>query len=160
MAKRIVKWSLDGTILKLSKPLSDPKSIAVIEAEFDLVALFPDFANLTDVQKQLIVYGTKQKLMDTGASDIGDSDGKVKSAKSKWAELLEGKWTGDRINSTGAAENKRIVNEVKTASQVISLQGLLLKKVAYPDKFTADDEIKLNEFLVIEAKNASKMKKG
>jgi hypothetical protein len=156
MAKRVVKWTLDGMILKLSKALEDPKSEVVIEAEFDLAKLFPSFIEYSEVQKQLVVYGTKQKLMDSGASDIGDGMTKIQSAKAKWAELLEGKWSGDRVNATGAAENKRIVSEVKEATKVVSLQGLMLKKLVYPATFTEEDEAKLQEFLAEVAKTGKR----
>ena len=158
MAKRVVKWTLDGTILKLSKPLEDPKATAIIEAEFELTQLFKDFADLSDIQKQLIVYGTKQKLMDTGASEIGDVQGKVSKAKAKWAELLEGKWTGDRVNATGAAENKRIKGIVTEAVKAVTLEGLMLKKMLYPATFTEEDATKLNDFLEVVAKHDRKKK--
>ncbi|RPI80000.1 MAG: hypothetical protein EHM41_23410, partial [Chloroflexi bacterium] len=60
MAKRLVKWLLDGSILKMAKPLEDPKAVAEIQAEFDLTKLFPTFGTLATVQQQLIVYGVKQ----------------------------------------------------------------------------------------------------
>jgi hypothetical protein len=143
MAKRIVKWTLDGTILKLSKAIED----AVVEAEFDIIKLFPSFLEMTDVQKQLTTFGIRQKLMDTGASAVGESETKIQAAKTKWEELLAGKWTGERVNSTGAAENKRIAAEVKEAAKVVSLQGLMMKKIAFPTTFTEEDEAKLQEFL-------------
>lgn len=144
--KRIVKWSLDGNVLKISRFIGS-EGQTEIAAEFDLIKLFPDIDKLNDVQKQLVIFGTKQKLMDTGASEVGDSDGKIKSAKAKWTELLSGKWSGDRVNATGAAENKRIISTVKEITKTISLEGLSIKKVLYPDTFTAEDEAKLQDFL-------------
>ena len=157
MSKRIVKWTLDGSILKLSKVIGS-NEVATIEAEFDIIKLFPLFNDMTDVQKQLIVFATKQKLMDTGASQIGDANGKISSAKTKFDELVAGKWMGDRVNATGAQENKRIVNEVKKATEEVSLNGLLMKKVVYPDKFTPEDEAKLQDFLADVAKHERKPK--
>ena len=151
MSKRIVRWTLDNSILKLSKVIGSSET-AIIEAEFDVSKLFPEFLNMSDVQKQMIVFATKQKLMDTGASQVGDADGKISSAKSKFAELLAGKWTGDRVNATGAQENKRILNEVKEASKAITLEGLLMKKVVFPATFTPEDEAKLQSFLVDKAR--------
>lgn len=156
MAKRIVKWSLDGAILKLAKAVEDPKSVAEILAEFDLTKLFPTFNELTVVQSQVIVYGVKQKLMDVGASEIAEVGGKVSRAKTKWEELLAGKWEGERVNSTGAAENKRVIAEVKKASEAVTMSGLLIKQTLYPDKFTAEDAVKLDEFIQVMAKNAKK----
>ena len=159
MAKRIVKWSLDGATLKMAKALEDPKATAEILAEFDLTKLYPTFGEMTVVQSQVIVYGIKQKLMDVGASEIAEVSGKVTAAKKKWDELLAGKWEGERINSTGAAENKRVIAEVKKASEAVTLQGLLIKQTLYPDKFTEEDKTKLGEFLAVMVE-ASAPKKG
>jgi hypothetical protein len=149
MAKRLVKWSLDVNTLKMAKALEDPKATAEILAEFDLVLLYPTFADMTDVQKQVVVYGVKQKLMDTGSSDVGDARSKVQSAKDSWDDLLAGKWKGDRVNATGAAEDKRIAGLVKQtmASPVVSFNSLMMKKLAFPETFTAEDEDKLQSFM-------------
>lgn len=160
MAKRIVKWSLDGSVLKMAKALDDPKATAEVFAEFDLTKLYPTFKEMSVVQSQVIVYGIKQKLMDVGASEIAEIGGKVTAAKKKFAELLAGKWEGERINSTGAAENRRVIAEVKKASEAVTLQGLLIKQTLYPEKFTEEDKTKLEEFLQVMVKsNAGKSKK-
>lgn len=156
MAKRIVKWTLDRSILKMSKALEDPKADAVILAEFDLTKIYPTFNEMTVVQSQVIVYGIKQKLMDVGASEIAQVGGKVTAAKKKWDELLAGKWEGERVNGTGAAENRRVVSEVKKASEAVSMSGLIIKRTLYPDKFTAEDKAKLDELLLEAAKQAKK----
>jgi hypothetical protein len=153
MAKRLVKWSLDinqeakTAQLKLAKALEDPKAIAIVEAEFPLTKLFPDFITYTETQQQIIVYGIKQKLMDVGAGDIGDGMTKIQSAKKKWQELLENKWTGERVNGTGASENKKLLATAREKAQVVDLQGLLIKKTLFPNTFTEDDETKLQELL-------------
>ena len=149
MAKRIVKWTLDGSILKMAKAVDDPKSVAEIMAEFDLTKIYPTFNEMTVVQTQVIVYGMKQKLMDVGASEIAEVSGKVAAAKKKFDELLAGKWEGERINSTGAAENKRIIGEVKKASEAVTMSGLLIKQTLFPDKFTPEDQTKLDEFMAV-----------
>lgn len=161
MAKRIVKWSLDGSVLKMSKAIGEaavgePKSVTEIFAEFDLTKLYPTFNEMTVVQSQVIVYGIKQKLMDVGANEIAQIDGKVTAAKKKWNELLEGKWEGERINSTGASENKRVITEIKKAAEAVTLQGLLIKQTVYPDKFTEEDRTKLAEFMDVMIKSAKK----
>ena len=160
MAKRIVKWTRDNAILHMAKSLEDPKATAEILADFDLTKLFPTFLEMNDVQKELVVYGTKQKLMDVGASEIAEVAGKVEAAKKKWDELLAGKWSGDRVNSTGAAENKRILAEVKDGAKAETLQGLMLKKLAFPTTFTEADEAKLQSFLLEVAKQAAKTGKA
>ena len=159
MAKRIVKWTVDGSILKMSKAIEDPKATIEIFAEFDLKEFFPGFPEFNDAQQQAIVFCVKQKLMDVGSNEIANLDGKVTAAKKKWAELLAGKWEGERINGTGAAENKRVLGEVKKAAEVVSLQGLLIKQTLFPDKFTEEDKVKLAEFMDVMLKQAGKGKK-
>ena len=146
MAKRVVKWTLDNVTLSMHKYIGEKGETELIVG-FDLPLLFPDFADMTDIQKQIISYGIKQKLMDTGANEIADVEGKTVRAKAKFQELIDGKWSGDRVNATGAVENKRILNDVKALSKEISLTGLLMKKVAFPATFTAEDESKLQELM-------------
>lgn len=149
MAQRIVKWTLDGTILKLSKYTDDKEAALIIEAEFNIKD-FVDTINKpenSDFTAQALTYLLKQKLMDSGASNVGDFGGKILAAKNRWKELLEGKWTGERTNATGAAENKRLINNVKSISKVISLEGLIMKKTLYPNTFTPEDEAKLQELM-------------
>ena len=149
MAQRIVKWTLDGTILKVSKYTDDKEAALIIEAEFnlnDLLEVMSDEKN-RDFTMQALTYLAKQKLMDSGASSIGDFGGKILAAKNRWKELLEGKWTGERTNATGAAEDKKLVNNVKSISKVISLEGLIMKKTLYPNTFTPEDEAKLQELM-------------
>jgi len=149
MKIRLVKWTVDGNVLKVSRIIGTE---AVIEAEFNLIEIFPSFNEMTDVQKQLTIYAVKQKLMDCGASEVGNAGGKIANAKKTFADLVAGKWTGERTNSTGAAENKRVVSEAKIASQVISLEGLIVKKTLYPATFTKADQEKLDDFLLSVAK--------
>ena len=149
MAQRIVKWTLDGTILKLSKYTNDKEAALIIEAEFNIKD-FVDTINKpenSDFTAQALTYLLKQKLMDSGASNVGDFGGKILAAKNRWKELLEGKWTGERTNATGAAEDKKLVNNVKSISKVISLEGLIMKKTLYPNTFTPEDEAKLQELM-------------
>lgn len=149
MAQRIVKWTLDGTILKLSKYTDDKEAALIIEAEFNIKD-FVDTINKpenSDFAAQALTYLLKQKLMDSGASNVGDFGGKILAAKNRWKELLEGKWTGERTNATGAAEDKKLVNNVKSISKVVSLEGLIMKKTLYPNTFTPEDEAKLQELM-------------
>jgi len=149
MAQRIVKWTLDGSVLKLSKYTDDKEAALIIEAEFNIKD-FVDTINKpenSDFTAQALTYLLKQKLMDSGASNVGDFGGKILAAKNRWKELLEGKWTGERTNATGAAENKKLINNVKSISKVISLEGLIMKKTLYPNTFTPEDEAKLQELM-------------
>jgi len=150
MAKRIVKWTLDNATLKLHKYLNDTSDVE-LQASFEIDEIFADFLTLTDVQKYLIVNGIKQRLSDCGAGEIGNVMGKVENAKKVWVELLAGKITGERINATGAGENKRIANVLREASKVVSLEGLIAKKFLNPANFTAEDEAKFQELLSAKA---------
>ena len=140
---------MDGTILKLSKYTDDKEAALIIEAEFN-VKDFVDTINKpenSDFTAQALTYLLKQKLMDSGASNVGDFEGKILAAKNRWKELLEGKWTGERTNATGAAEDKKLINNVKSISKVVSLEGLIMKKTLYPNTFTPKDEVKLQELM-------------
>jgi len=160
MGKRLVKWTLDGSILKLSKHLEDPKAEAEIEAEFDLEELMLAIDEAEDFKIQAFAYLAKQRMMDTGANEIGDSDGKVTAAKKRWTELVEGKWTAERVNATGKAANKRIASAVSEKAKVVSLEGLVIKKAmaGLPGQpaFTEEDATKLDEFFQIAAEYATK----
>jgi len=153
MAKRLVKWTLDKSILGVSKLAEgDAKNTPIVlEESFDLSKLYPNFLEYTDVQKQLIVYGVKQKLADSGSSEIGSVVGKVQAARDKWQELIDGKWSGTRTNATGAAEAKKLQVEMKAYTEVVSLEGLVMKRVmsgkpGFPD-FTEEDQLKLDELM-------------
>ena len=151
MAKRIVKWTLDGSILKLSKYTDDKEAALIIEAEFDLnnfqAAL--NKPENKDYAMQALTYLAKQKLMDSGASNVGDFGGKILAAKNRWKELLEGRWTGERVNATGKAAEKAAYQSVKQASQVKTLGGLLIKytlsKTPGQPKLTDEEMVSFKE---------------
>jgi uncharacterized protein YdaL len=150
---------LVGSVLQMAKSLEDPKAEAQIQAEFDLVKIFPGFATMSEVQQQTIVYGVKQKLSDKGASAVADLGGKVVQAKANWENLVAGKWTGDRVNSTGASENKKIAAAVKSIlAEGVSLNSLMMKKLTKPETFTPEEETKLQE-LMAEAVRVNRGKK-
>ena len=154
MAKRTVKWSLEGCILTVSKIVGEAEgtshvSETDIASNFDLSRIWPTFAEGTEVQRHLQVYGVKQILMDTGANDLGDPDTKIQSAKKKFEDLCNGVVRGERVNGTGAAENKKVMGTVKDALKTVTLEGLMLKKMLKPAEFTAEDAEKLNEFMEI-----------
>lgn len=147
MAVRLVKWTMDKTILKMVKPLEN--ATGEIVAEFDLLKLFKNFSELTDIQQQIIAYGTKQKLSDKGANEVANLGGKVTNAKAVWTQLLEGKWSGERMNATGASENKKALSNIKEASKVLDFNGLMAKKLMGIAEWTAEDEANLLRFMEI-----------
>ena len=154
MAKRTVRWSLEGAILTVSKIVGEAEGTSHISGtdittNFDLSRIWSEFEKGTDVQKHVQSYGMKQILMDTGANDLGDPDTKIQSAKKKFEDLCNGVVRGERVNGTGAAENKKTMSTVKDALKTVTLEGLMLKKLLKPAEFTAEDAEKLQEFMEI-----------
>jgi hypothetical protein len=146
MAKRIISWKLEGTKLNLCRPVQSNQAI-VIEKSFDLLKIFPDFEKLTDVQRELIIYGIKQKLADAGSQE-NSLDGKAVAAQDTWNDLAAGKWKGERSNGTGASENKKIATATKTIlAEGISLNGLMMKKMLTPEKFTTEEQEHLDRLM-------------
>ena len=160
MAVRLVKWGLEistensTAVLKMIKPLENATGDVV--ATFDLILLFPDFMGYTEVQQQVIAYGVKQKLSDKGANEIANLGGKITNAKTVWTSLLEGKWTGERMNATGAAETKKAISNLKEASKVKDFNGLMAKKLMGLEPFTEEDEADLQRFMVIKMQEMNK----
>jgi len=158
MAKRLIDWTIsDKGALNLNEYNSDKDAKIITLETFDLTKIWPTFNDFNEVQKHFTVYGTKQILADSGAM-IKDAKGKAEKAKAKFQLALDGKLHGPRANGTANAENKKIVDTVKTASKIISLEGLMLKKITFPDTFTEDDQKKLTEFMALEVKGTQKKK--
>jgi len=173
MAKRLIDWSLTGSILVMGRYI-DADTPADELVKFNLKLLFPisenqepykdekgkvipwdGFSELTEVQQFIFVYGLKQKLADCGSAEK-DPDEKAKLAKSKFDDFVKGKIVGLRANATGAKENKKLADTVKASSKVVSLEGLMMKKIAFPDTFTDEDQKKLDEFLEMVARSKKK----
>lgn len=167
MAVKLITWTRDLAILKMARYFGKDKKDEpiVIEAEFDLAELLPKmfpgtvWEDLAEFGKDAFTYLVKQKLMDTGASSIGDTEGKVQGAKRRWTELMEEKWTGERVNATGAAANKKMVASMKETAKAVTLEGLVMKKAMakFPGQpeFTEDDQKKLDELMLAAAKIAA-----
>ena len=66
--------------------------------------------------------------------------------------------TRPRVNASERTIEKAAFNNVKNASKVVSLEGLIVKKTMYPATFTAEDEAKLQELMAaavaLQGKNA------
>ena len=66
--------------------------------------------------------------------------------------------TRPRVNASENTIEKAAFNNVKNASKVVSLEGLIVKKTMYPATFTAEDEAKLQELMAaavaLQGKNA------
>ena len=150
--KRMLDWSTKGTELVMSEYKGKDKP-SVELTRFDIGKIFPDYKDMTEVQKFIVEYGMKQKLADGGSSNVGDVASKDEVAKEKFQMFLDGKLTGVRLNATGAKENKRIVTAVRETAKIVSLEGLITKKNLFPDTFTKEDEKKLGEFMGIVSKH-------
>ena len=159
MAKRLIDWTIsDKGALNLNEYNSDKDAKIITLETFDLTKIWPTFNDFNEVQKHFTVYGTKQILADSGAM-IKDAKGKAEKAKAKFQLALDGKLHGPRANGTANAENKKALDNAKTASKVISLAGLMTKKLVFPDSFTEEDQKKYDEFLALEVKGTQKKAK-
>ena len=89
MAKSNLSWDLADS--KLTVTVLATK----VKLTFDLAKIYPGFDKMTDVQKKLIAYGTKQKLADKVAKP---TDEKLTPAemqaelKALWDRLVDGVW--------------------------------------------------------------------
>jgi len=137
---------------------------------------FPDGRVLefdySDLDSDLLkFYGVKQWVSDSVSGEKG-YDAKFDGMKANFAEALkEGlEMVGNQIrikgksraNATGAAENKRIVDNMRSTAKAVTLNGLLAKKMLAAqggEAFTDDDQKKLDEFLMAMAQDAVKNSK-
>lgn len=154
MAKRLIDWNLNESILEMGKYINSDTPAKVLES-FDIKKLFPSFTEFNEVQSFLIVYGLKQKLADCGSAEK-DAGEKAKLAKEKFQDFVDGKITGVRVNATGAKENKALALKIKDQAKVVSLDGLIMKRAMFPESFTEEDQEKLNEFLDLQLEHAAK----
>lgn len=146
MAKRLIDWSLEGSILTMGKYI-DSETPAEKLVDFDMEKLFP-FKGATEVQQFIFTYGLKQKLADCGSAEK-DPRAKALLAEEKFQDFLDGKLTAVRSNATGAKENKRIVETLREKSKVVSMEGLIAKQMMFPESFTEENQEKLDEFFKI-----------
>jgi len=155
MAKRVISWIIDGKVLKMAKYNKEAITPEVL-GTYDINELFPN--ELTPVQSYIIVYGLKQKLADVGAAEKIAED-KVKAADEVWNNFKEGKVAMPRANGTGATEARKVAKKVSEVMSTVSLEGLTLKKMMFPDTFTKEDQEKLNEFIQLQSEHLVKQAK-
>jgi len=116
-------------------------------------------------------YGVKQLTSDSVSGEKGYDD-KYAGMKAFFDEVKEHglEIVGNQIrikgkvrqNATGAAENKRIADNMRSTAKTVTLNGLLAKKMLAAqggEAFTDDDQKKLDEFLMAMAKDAVKNSK-
>jgi hypothetical protein len=149
MAKRLIDWTVNGSVLVMSKYMADDVPNVELE-KFDIEKIYPDFTKASEVQQFLFVYGLKQKLADAGSAEK-DAMEKAKIAKDLFSLFTAGQTGSPRANGTGVAAAKKQVAAVKAASEVISLEGLIAKKTFFSDTFTEKDQAKLDELLMASA---------
>lgn len=174
MAKRLIDWNLNGSVLVMGRYV-DAESPAEELVKFELDKLFPKedhqvfdedgdiiswegFKGLTEIQQFIFVYGLKQKLADAGSQEK-DPEEKARIAKEKFQDFVKGELSGARANGTGAKENKRIADIMREKVKVVSMEGLFLKKMNFPDTFTEEDQVKLDEFMAVSIAHREKEEK-
>jgi phosphoribosylformylglycinamidine (FGAM) synthase PurS component len=157
--KRLIKWTLHGNILRLQKHLEDPKAEAVVEREFDLDKLLEAIVaeGEGDFKYQALCYLAKQRMSDKGANEVGDYRSKVKVACDRWEEMVARQWKGERVNATGASEDRKLGKAVKEMSQVRDLNGLIIKQALHPEAFTEDDKVELSRLMAVKVAEDKKL---
>ena len=112
MAKRLVKWTLAGAVLRISDA-EDEKAFR----EFRLKSLFPEWDEMTEPQRYIVVYGVKQALADAGASDESASD-KVFAAFARWENILAGEF---RSQPSAGTKLEKAVSALRGAQEKLEL---------------------------------------
>ena len=156
MAKRLIDWQLVGSELVMGK--YQGSEVPALELKrFDIEKIYPDFSKMTEVQKHLVIYGLKQKLADCGSSEKVAEE-KVKLAEAKFNDLVEGRLTSVQANGTGAKAAKTLVSNMRKAAEVVSLEGLMTRKILSQNdpsiEWTDEDQVKLDEFMQMKMDHA------
>lgn len=93
MAKKTMDWTFtDAGLLTCEHKDVEPSK----NQEFDLTSIFPDFAELDNIQKNVVVYGTKQKLADSVAAskDMAYTvNERIATLSNMWSRLCDGVWS-------------------------------------------------------------------
>jgi hypothetical protein len=93
MAKKIMDWTFtDAGLLTCEHKDVEPSK----KQDFDLTCIFPDFADLDNIQKNVVVYGTKQKLADSVAvsKDMAYTvNERIATLSNMWSRLRDGVWS-------------------------------------------------------------------
>jgi hypothetical protein len=128
MAKeRKVKWSdvSDKGILTLVN-----KSDANDKLTVDLTELFPTFLEMSESQRYVIEFGTKQSLSDDYAA-IDDAAGKIAAATVGWNCLVTGEETPRKKRSRTLADMEKSVETAK--EKLVELEASLAAYIASSD---------------------------
>jgi hypothetical protein len=112
MAKRLVKWTLAGSILRVADAGNEDDW-----REFRLEELFPEWSALTEAQQYVVVYGVKQCLADAGASDPEPTD-KISSAFTRWEGILTGEL---RVQATAETKLEKAETALREAREKLEL---------------------------------------
>lgn len=119
--------------------------------ECDVKQIFPQYAELSDVQRQAVMHAINAKVGDSAADPNADA---VEAMKSTWANLVNGEWNtrsagegGTRITQLAKAlqrvTGKDMDAVVARLSEMDDEQKKDLRK--HPQVAAAIDEIKLEE---------------
>ena len=158
MAKRIIDWEVkkDGNLVMREFLGGDDLGIEV--ARFDMKKIFPEYTEMTEVQRFLVMYGTKQKLADAGSQEK-TAEAKAEVAKAKFQDFVNGKLSQPRANASGVKEAKAVQAKVNEVMRVVSLESLILKSALNPESFTEEDQKKLDEFMALKVEMEGKKNK-
>ena len=93
MAKKSMDWTFTDTgVLSCEhKDIEPSKTVA-----FDVTEIFPEFEDLDAIQKNVVVYGLKQKLADSVAANTDMKytvNERIATMSNTWSRLKDGIWT-------------------------------------------------------------------
>ena len=138
MASKITKWAMDWMTGIMSCTIEAANKVS----EYDLKDIFPDWAELTDIQKHCIYTGVKPKLEDSTAKgkELKQTPLERYAAISNmWDRLtVDEVWTTKREREESV--QKKLSNMKVISVSMAKAAPLLGLKVDPAAKIMADDE--------------------
>ena len=93
MAKKTMDWTFtDEGVMSVEHKDVEPSKVV----DFDITDIFPDFKDLDAIQKNVVVYGLKQKLADSVAANADVKytvNERIVTMSNTWSRLKDGIWT-------------------------------------------------------------------
>ena len=132
MAKRTMSWDLNkatGELTCTHLDNGDKKQV------FGLAEIFPDWADLTEVQANIIANGVAQKLGDSCARSVAEKltpNERWAVLSNVWDRLLEGTWTmksGDRMTPQKRLDKQIEDGEIEVTPELEELAAKLGLKI-------------------------------
>ena len=96
------------------------------ETSYDIKAIFPDFEEFTEVQREVISYGIKQNLSDKIAGMKGDTlKEKVEVMDKRFESLMKGIWKSPSKDRESVKKKaSKLVNDGVTPEEMALLKKL------------------------------------